>query len=311
MLIILEGTDGAGKTTIAARLHELIHERHPFHFIGRRSAGPPRRHPLQEWEVPLWRYRPGAGQHVILDRWHLGEKVYPSLLGRDCVMDQATDWHIELTLRTRGALLVHVTAEDAHVRRRVETRGDDLVTPAIAARARERFFDAFRETTLPHVVVSTDPGTSVDDQLRQVLDAAERLEWEYTPFDSFVTYVGPRQPKLLLVGDVRGVNGRWTHIPAPAFVPYASTSGHYLLTALRTRVQPWNLPIGLANACDQDNVRALHRALGEPQVVGLGRNAQRALVKAGVPHREAPHPQYWRRFRHREHATYADMIIEG
>jgi hypothetical protein len=134
----------------------------------------------------------------------------------------------------------------------------------------------------------------------------------------FTTYVGPIDPYLLILGDTRGPS--CDDARAPAFGPYPGTSGAYLLDAL-VRAYPALCVngvfhrltrIGLANACDVDDWYALWRALGKPDVVLLGTNAQRRVradVGIHASFVKLPHPQWMRRFHHHRQIEYGRQLL--
>lgn len=304
MLVILEGPDGAGKSTLATLLLARLAVWRPTETIELLHRGPPRRHPLDEYVSPLLDYRPRTGRSVICDRWHLGELVYPRVLERPTAYDEAVSRYVELFLASRGALVILVDADDETLRERVARRGDDLVDPdrAVAAAA------AFRKLSrrLTHTVVPGDRPDAVD--LDELLALGEFTEAETARLTTnFTTYVGPPLPSLLLVGDVRAT-GTAVGDLRPAFMPYPATSGHYLLRSLEADTYE---RCGLANARDVDDVHRLHAALGRPDVVALGNNALAGavgLTRRGTAVGAVPHPQFWRRFLHRHSAAYGRLI---
>jgi hypothetical protein len=321
LLIILEGPDCAGKSTLAGRLARALKHAEPNADVVYRHCGPPAGHALDEYVAPLLDYRPGTGQHVICDRWHVGERVYPAVTGRKTSLRSTVNAYVELFLRSRGALLVYCTATAGHLTSCGYAREDGIndilrVGPTLRA-----FDQAVVESLLPSLVVDvSDPNhAGYDDVVGQVLALAND-EHEYAaPLAPFTTYVGSPRPRLLLVGDRRGVPstdvasfGSW-----PAFAPRARTSGDYLLTTLAGGPRPLRVvehgltlgDVGLANACDVDDVGALWKTLGEPDVVGMGVNARRALRDVGVSHRAAPHPQYQRRFFHHLRGEYLRSLL--
>lgn len=319
MLILLEGPDCAGKSTFAGRLARALRSAEPGTDVAYRHCGPPTSHALDEYVEPLLGYRPGTDQHVICDRWHVGETVYPAVTGRSTSMRSAVRAYVELFLRARGALLVYCTATAGHLTSCGYAR-DDSINDILRVGKTLRAFDrAVVESLLPRVHVDvTDPDASdYDDAVNQVLALANDEEDYAAPLASFTTYVGAPRPQLLLVGDRRGPArtpltdyGCW-----PAFAPRAGTSGDYLLTTLtdaQLRVPSHGLvlaDVGLTNACDVDDVHQLWKTLNQPPTVGLGANAQRALRQAHVPHRSAVHPQYQRRFLHHQREDYLRALV--
>jgi len=301
VLIIVEGPDCVGKSTFAEKLRKLIEWRYTSDTVELVHRGPPTSHPLDEYEVPLLAYRQCAGRHVVCDRWHLGELVYPEVLGRSTELTAPVLSHIELFLASRAALVVLITAPTEHLRECVRTRGDDLVDDDQVDAIRAGFLDVSNRTTLPLVHLTSDD-VDGSDAVEYVLGEADALAQTTRVLTRYVTYVGSRWPKLLLLGDVRRTGTAEGDL-RPAFMPYPATSGHYLLDAL---INAPGFGVGVANACDVDSVDTLLQDLGNPDTVTLGRNALRSTPWVT---RHVPHPQYVRRFHHHRHAAYRDAIL--
>lgn len=276
--------------------------------------GPPKHSPIEEYESPLLYYRPEQQVHIICDRWHLGEWIYPRILGRSTDADDANLWHIEAFLRSRGALLVHTTLPSFVIAQNVETRGDDLVNMLQTTEIVSGYTSMIKRTQLPlwtydyiaHNLTFTATGivTSADAAGRKVAD-----------LNPFITYVGPSRPGLLLLGDVRHELRDFVHkvdprvtIPAGvAFGPARNTSGHYLLSHLPSNVRHIS---GIANACDVDDAEALWETLGRPATITLGRHAYDVVKKFNPSTGAVPHPQYVKRFHNKFGAQYGRLISD-
>jgi hypothetical protein len=312
VLIIVEGPDGVGKSTLVAEIEKRILELHPDDYVHVYRKGPPRKHPLEEYEDQITPYRPGRGEHIICDRWHLGELVYPDIFSRVSAMTMPMFRHIELLLQSRGALLIHAHRHDhADHDEQLMERDDYDVNPEMLPLIRDGFRRVREVTTL--LGVDHDYATCVypvgpegSECADSFIQAARRLE-KAAELSEFVTYVGSTAPDVLILGDVRhNSDPKINTSLKPAFVPYQATSGHYLLGALEHIQTNWQF--GLANANDVDNpVRLWHR-LGQPFVIALGRNASRNLH---VPHSAVPHPQYIRRFHNSAQAAYGDLLAQA
>lgn len=312
-MIIIEGPDLVGKTTFAEALHRYLSESDGRAEVVRLRRGPPTAHPLDEYETPLLDYRPRrtpgtldvGRRHVICDRWHLGELVYPRVLGRSTQLDDAVRRHVELFLMARGALVVQLVASADTLAARLASRGDDLV----GASHLPALVDAYDEVNTHLARVVLHSGDLTAHHAGNVAAVARNLELAAAPLADFVTYVGPVGPDVLLLGDVRHEFRHGHPAPddprrlLPAFGPYPTTSGHYLLSTLDPGVR-----YGVANACDVDDPHALWRTLGCPPVVALGRRADRRLK---MRHGVVPHPQHWRRFYHAYRDEYRRLVLRA
>lgn len=116
MLIILEGPDGSGKTTLA---HELVRG-HGFKY---KHHGPPQKDPLCEYLETLTQVENEGGNWVV-DRFHLGEQVYGPLLredklglaGRIVIEQLATQFNaiVVLCLPPLDVVLTHLKTTDRY-----------------------------------------------------------------------------------------------------------------------------------------------------------------------------------------------------
>jgi hypothetical protein len=320
VLIILEGPDCSGKSTLAGRLVAALRRAEPDADVRYLHSGPPTEHPLDEYTDPLRSYRPGTGVHYVCDRWHVGEHVYPRVTGRRTDMTDGVRAWLELFLRSRGALLVHCDASDERLMSCGVARGDDVDDLVQLPHATRLFREYVAGTTLlPTLTVDVaDPDRpDYHDVVDEVVGYAAREARAVAPLAPYVTYVGPSRPALLLVGDRRGTPSHDLSEfgDLPAFVPATGTSGAYLMTTLTS--EPLRVPthgvqlrdVGLVNANDVDDVRACWEAVGRPAVVGLGVNARRALRTADVPHRSTVHPQFQRRFLHHNRSDYLAQLL--
>lgn len=299
MLIIVEGTDGTGKTTLIEELRELLEQRGDE--VVALHRGPPQDHPLREYEDALHDYVPGAGVHVLCDRWHLGELVYAPLYRDGSLLGGqrgAGRRHVELFLQSRGALLVHLTADEDEVHRRLDMRGEDYLKREHVGHTLRAFSEAAKDALTWRVELHS-PYHPVS--VPSLVTAAHEAEQQVAALARFWGYIGHPRPDVLLVGDRANATGR--QLP---FLPLNGACSNWLLDALH----PWTLRVGLVNAHDED-VEALWITLGRPRVVALGREAQRVLDRGLVPHGAVPHPQYARRFRHRRQTEYAAAIMHA
>lgn len=309
MLILCDGADGSGKSTLGARLVDELSRRYPSDTVELWHAGKPTNHPLDEYVTPLINYRPGRGHHIVCDRWHWGERVYPRVKGRTTQFDEPTFRYTELFLQARGALGVHVWRDVLELQDVFRQRGEFVLTDDELHETQKLFTVAYNSSSLTRQVVRPDE----PDVVEYLIAEASRAELKARSVTNLVTYVGPPQASTLLFGDVR--NDPTTHPNGPAFMPFPATSGAFLMRALyeSSMIDTLEGGLGIANACDVDDVRDVIAAVRPYSVVTLGANAWKAYTDLfGVKDVGAmPHPQYVRRFHHRHCEDYGAAISEA
>lgn len=304
MLIILEGVDGAGKTTLATNLFDQLQPHAPTRVLHR---GPMTGDWLEEYELDLEDYWPHCGEHIICDRWHVGELVYGPVLRGITKLTPGQRAHVEKFLMRRGAVLVHVTAPTSAVHRRLEERGDDLVSQSMIPDLFDGYYREFMESNMPVYSYITD-GDNADDNCGPLLKVGALTEGRAHALHEFQTYVGAVDPSLLLLGETRlRHNGELKYPDKAAFTPRSGTSGEFLLRSLPRDV---SFGCGIANALEED-IGLLWQRLGEPMIVALGKEAARECERAELPYGAVPHPQYVRRFHSKRSLEYGRAIREA
>lgn len=270
--------------------------------------GPMTSDAITEYEAPLEDYVPDGEQHIICDRWDVGELVYGPILRGKVRTSEAERRHIDMFLAKRGAIVVIAHAPQDLVAERLQTRGDDLVDVSMLQAIIDGYAmtwagQAWHRPCYDAILVGDDDQDA--DTIRDMLTVAYQAELLAAGLHEFTTYVGPVRPAYLLLGERR--NERMGQGMRSAFVPKSGTSGAYLLDAIPVDVFK---RMGLANACEEDLTR-LWPALGEPYVVALGREAKQRCLEAEILHGAVPHPQYIRRFHNARQAEYGSAIREA
>lgn len=160
MLIVVEGCDRAGKSTLCRNLRyqfggEILHF----------SAPDPGRDPVSEYVDPLAAYRPGSGRNLYVDRHYLGELVWPRFFSRESLMDDDKQAQIEGVLNVLGACCVLAVREPRSLNQACvddeEPPGDrawlvqlDFQSAAAHSRLPWIEYEQGREGDLEHVVES-------------------------------------------------------------------------------------------------------------------------------------------------------------
>lgn len=303
MLFVIEGVDRTGKTSLARRIAdkigaEVVH------------AGPPTRHPLEEYETALDGYDPRKGNHLILDRWHVGESVWPVIFNRESKYTEAVKRHVHMFMESRGAFVIYARRDSSKLEREL-VENEEPLHPEDLAKAKSLFHDALKYVG-PHG--AWDYERHGDHDIDNFIwnaeiraDSVKRIWDEVGP-----GWVGHDSPSALLVGDELGPCKDYMEPPNDIpFAPYDATSGRYLIDSL-PNWRGFSL-INSVQGRDQAprDLHAVWCAFGLPNAVALGDKASTRLKQAGVDHTKVPHPQYWRRFEYNRRNDYIQMIEEA
>ena len=304
VLIIIEGVDRTGKTSLAKRIKDKVGS-----YGTVVHAGPPTKHPLEEYETALDGWTP-YGIPLILDRWHIGEYVWPKIFGRESQFNTAVHRHVEMFMMSRGAFVVYAERDPAKIKVDL-VEHDEPLDPANLDEALNLFRDALTYTGSHG---SWDYERDGESKVENFIWNAEiRNNDIQTVWDVVGPgWVGNPRPKVLLVGDELGPEKRGRNAPDDIpFAPYDATSGRYLLDC----IPDWK-NTAIVNSLQgrnqvPRNLQRVWQIFGQPKVVALGKKAADALEGYDVPHKIVFHPQYWRRFRYHEPETYAKCIEEA
>jgi thymidylate kinase len=169
MFIILEGPDGAGKTTFAGLLAREMWEmgRGTVLINPKRS---PRDGVLIEYKQRLSFYVPAGGIELILDRCWYSDDVYgPHWRGYG--LDQPVRSELDEWAHARGAVVARLDADDDVLAARLLARGDDDVSPDDVATFAREYREQGREWRLP---------MRVNPTVEQIIDLAIMRETQCT-----------------------------------------------------------------------------------------------------------------------------------
>lgn len=117
MLIVLEGCDGSGKTTIANKLAKML--------------GAEIIHCTTDTPNTVWFFRDiielAQTQNIIADRFCYGQFVYQNPEERQ--LNEQDLYHLELTMMNIGARVIYVDAPTATIKDRLANRNETTSKP--------------------------------------------------------------------------------------------------------------------------------------------------------------------------------------
>ena len=121
MIIILEGPDGSGKTTLAEQIHkqtgyQLLHRTQP-------KSEEDKQRMMDEYIQVL-----KSGKNVIMDRCWYSEMVYGPIMRDASVITYPQMYSLERLAAKYGAIIIYCTAAPATLWKRCIRRGEDYIT---------------------------------------------------------------------------------------------------------------------------------------------------------------------------------------
>lgn len=143
MIVILEGVDGSGKTTLANQLskqtkYPIVHRSNP-------KSEEDKKRMMGEY-IQLIK----SNKNVIFDRCWYSEMAYGPVMRDKSYIDFPQMYELERMLAKNGAMIVHCTGPASVLWKRCQTRGEDYVVCREDFNAiYNRFEDIF---AVPHYV---------------------------------------------------------------------------------------------------------------------------------------------------------------
>jgi thymidylate kinase len=201
MWAIIEGPDGAGKTSLANAVAELINAEITH-------LGPPES-PEQALDAviggPFATYAPGEGVEIVSDRHHWGDPVYGPIKRPEHDVDGFGEigragWrYAELFAASRGAATILVEVDPHVAKMRIADRGDDYVDATHVDDIIARYDWLARGSLTIAARLQLNQPQDHDVYAEAVAQWARKREFEATPLGKYKHYVGSPRPRLLVV----------------------------------------------------------------------------------------------------------------
>lgn len=121
MIIIIEGPDGSGKTTLAEKLsrqtgYPIIHRTQP-------KTDEEKKLMMDEYLQAIL-----SGKNMIFDRCWYSEMAYGPVMRDSSVISYPEMYELEEHLTRRGAIIIYATGPRAALWQRCQKRGEDYIT---------------------------------------------------------------------------------------------------------------------------------------------------------------------------------------
>lgn len=297
MLLVIEGGDKTGKTTLAKALAKTYNlEYHHF--------GPPGPDPMKEY-IDFFRGLKGPG---VCDRYFIGNLVYGPLL-----RNVTTPWLEVLTLcrLLRKHAVFHMLASPnlKVVQDRFKASAHkEYVTWAQNIDAIEMFSQIFTKLPLGWNNKKIIFNETHDDLLDVISDMAGIVERQKVRQQTVKYFTGigtTGSPALVLVGE--SINPKATRFGLPFD---AGMSAEFLQMCLNeAEINEEDLYLMNQDVMTTEEV-VYHKQLGS-YFIALGTKAHERLKVLGAPHSKIAHPQFFRRFRSRQWKQYCSSLAQA
>lgn len=294
MLIVIEGGDKTGKSTLARALAKTYHLDY-HHF------GPPGPDPMKEY-VDFFRGLKGPG---VCDRFFIGNLVYGPLL-----RNIMTPWLEVLTvcrlLRKHGVYYMLSSPNIEVVKKRFSvTAHKEYVTWQQNLQAIEMFARVF--ATLPSgrnnkKIIFNETHDDLLDVISDMGGVVERQKFLNKYVRGFSGIGTTQHAALVLVGE--SVNQNTTRFGLPFD---AGVSAEFLQMCLNEAgINENDLYLMNQDVMTTEEV-VWHKKMGS-YFVALGSKAHERLKSLGAPHSKIAHPQFFRRFRSKQWKQYCSSL---
>lgn len=295
MLIIIEGADKTGKTTLAKEISSCLGFK--YHHFG--VPGPD---PASDYAKFLINMK----EPTVCDRFFYGEMVYGPLLRGKSVIKPLERMVIERLCRMRNALLIHANTPLALVSERLRVMGDDMITQEQNEKAYEAFNSVLSDSSLPVLSFSSVYDNSAERFIINKLDVmAYNMLNKAIEAAKVITGVGTvDRPTVVLVGEKLNINQTWMCVPFDR-----GPSSEFLNECIiRAGINESELYIVNADTLTKAEVDFLYLN-SAVKFVALGSKASIKLSEYEVQHVAIPHPQYWKRFHYTRKNEYIKMLV--
>lgn len=321
MLIVIEGTDASGKTTLVSEIQKQLNDLFPNNVEFFHKSKPEemtRRWVLKDYVTSVENFD-WTKKIAVADRWHWGEVTYAPLKRPESSSDGygllgVAGWRwVELFLSSRGASQVWLYQPLEVIQKRLSTRGDDYVSVDELDSILSQYRKAASQTATEFTVFYPDENSlnDVPSIASKIINDAYYHVSKVKYLSQFPWYIGRPDPQVLLVGDTRNIKEKYGEETKLPFMPVDGNSGDFLLSALPDKF--WKT-VGIININDKDvsEVDELWHTLGRPKIIALGRLAERGLRGHGFRDDQyvvLPHPQHVRRFFNSRKLDYGKEIF--
>jgi thymidylate kinase len=291
MLIIIEGPDKSGKTTLA----QAIERTFGYEYVHFGIPGPD---PASEYVKFLLDLK----KPTVTDRFYLGERVYSTILRNKQTVTELEYAVIERLCRLRAAILIYVSTPLGICQKRLKVSVRENVNLEQNRRAWQCFLKVAQGVNIEPLYRYDTSRATVAEMLKilrpQLAYRIEKAAEAVVYCHGLGTIINPR---FIVVGERVNRNRPGWGLPF-----CAGPSSQFLFDKMQeARVPEKDVYTTNADTLTKEEVGFLG---ADKFWLSLGREASKRLNKLHVPQLCIPHPSYWKRFHHKDPETYTGYL---
>lgn len=289
MIIIIEGADRTGKTSLANEICKAFHYDYK-HF------GVPGPKPADEYLDFLLNLK----TPTVCDRFYVGELVYGPMLRKKESITPFQRLTIERVIRYLGGFIIHADTDWSLVKERF-LLSKEPISLEQNAESHMRFKDVMKTIKVPRLRYNGRTERDLSEaifQLHPFIDAQLKRR-KLIHLHGVGTTIGP---KIIFIGDTLSAKNSWRNIPfsgGPASMFFSDQLA-------KSKVDERFVYVQNQDTLTKDQLDLLRH--DQNIVVALGKEAATQLEKLRCHFILMPHPQYWNRFQKKNHNHYSEML---
>ena len=283
MIIILEGENKCGKTTLANYLSKKLNA-YDFKY---KKFNQPKGDPYIEYLSFLKRAR---GNYII-DRFHWGELVYGPIYRGKSQLSEKQFINIEMKLQALNTVVVYCHDKSKNIEKRFIEDNERWARIELIGHVLDRYHGIQQKTILPVIQhqIKTRYDLTVENMLINYVRSHHRKQLNFNVIGKSL------YPELLLVGDQHNDNNHKLYFNVKLPFDFGMSSNH-LYEVLKLTGIPLN-QIAIINSKDNGKTLEQKLKLIKPlKTVALGNKAAGRLRDLNALRYLVNHPGYEKRF---------------
>lgn len=288
MIIILEGENKCGKTTLAQHIVDTFN----FDYI---KCSQPKGDPYIQYMEILKNIK----GNTVIDRFHIGESVYGPIYRSKGALSEEQIRNIELKALALNAVLIYCHDNASNIAERFNREKEEFASNDKIAVALKIYEEQIEKTILP--VFLHKMMTPMD--ILKTLKIDKIIEYNCVKDDGkYKTIIGNvKDPDLILVGDRRNIKEGFKYNKIGQAFDFGPSSEFLFDNLKQAKIDLSKVAILNSDSLELPGfIKQNWSIMNTPIVISLGSAAHKVLKKHGIEHKELMHPSFYNRFHHND-----------